>query len=88
MIYYKKKTKRYNVEILPDINDEEYNINMSKEVDITFLIDATTSMGKMGIEIKAWKWLFYPDFLWIKRKYRDYYFQFWVASYRYKIDCK
>ena len=74
MIYYNKKTKRHNVEIIPDINDEEYNINMSKEVDITFLIDANTFMGKMGIDIKACKSLYCPDFWWIKKKYRDYNF--------------
>ena len=57
LIFIDKRTKKFKLEILPDIIEEEnqnskINKNLQKEVDIVYLIDAT---GSMGYEINATK---------------------------------
>ena len=90
LIFVDKKTMKCNLEILPDISEEDnqntkINIILNKEVDIVYLIDATGSMGK---EINAAKEYVIQIFKELKEKYVDYNFLFGAVFYRDKIDCE
>ena len=90
LIFVDKKTMKCNLEILPDISDEEkqsikINRILNKEVDIVYLIDAT---GSMGYEINAAKEYCIHIFKELKNKYDDYNFLFGAVFYRDKIDCE
>ena len=86
LIFIDKKKKKFSLEILPDITEENYqNIkNITKnEVDILYLVDATGSMGK---EIKAVNDYIIYIFDEMKKKYKEYKFRFGAVFYRDKID--
>ena len=89
LIFIDKKKKKFNYEILPEI-DEEKNLenieckkNINKEVDIVYLIDAT---GSMNYEINAAKENVIQVLNQLKKNYEDYDFQFGTVFYRDKID--
>jgi hypothetical protein len=78
LIYIDKETKQCKFEILPEIIEEEkiYSKiikNINKEVDITYLIDAT---GSMKGEIKAANDHVMKIFDKLKNKYKNYDFRF------------
>ena len=88
LIYLDEKNNKFKLEILPDTipdepNQDKNNINLSKEVDIVYLIDATGSMGR---EIKAVKEYVIKILDDLKKKYTDFNFHFGAVFYRDKID--
>jgi len=78
LIFIDKNTKKFNLEILPEINDDI----LTKCVDIVYVIDAT---GSMGHEIKAAKEYVISIFQELTEKYKDYNFQFGSVFYRDKV---
>ena len=90
LIYIDKETKQCKFEILPEIIEEEkiYSKiikNINKEVDITYLIDAT---GSMYGEIKAANDHVMKIFDKLKNKYKNYDFRFGAVFYRDQVDSK
>ena len=88
LIFIDKSTKKWKLEILPDIkkeqNEDINNIKtLYKEVDITYLIDATGSMGR---EIKAANDYVIQIFDELRKNYKDFNFRFGAVFYRDKID--
>ena len=90
LIFIDKYTQKCKFEMLPEITEDEKqntknNKNINNEVDIIYLIDAT---GSMGGEIKAANDYVMNIFEELKKKYKDYDFNFGAVFYRDKIDCK
>ena len=78
LIFIDKNTKKFKLEILPEINDDI----LTKCVDIVYVIDAT---GSMGHEIKGAKEYVIRIFQELTEKYKDYNFQFGSVFYRDKV---
>ena len=85
LIFIDKDTKKFKLEILPDISEDKntkYDAILNKYVDIVYLIDAT---GSMGYEIKAVKEYVIQIFKKLTEKYKDYNIQFGSVFYRDKV---
>ena len=86
LIFFDKKTRKFNLEILSNISEEENkNTKINKEVDIVYLIDGNESMGN---EINSAKEYVIQIFKELNTKYENYNFHFGVVFYRDKIDSK
>jgi len=91
LIFIDENKKKFNFEILPEIDKEENQENkknnkiINKVVDIVYLIDAT---GSMNYEIKAARENVILVLNELQKNYKDYDFQFGAVFYRDKIDVK